>query len=129
MSTIPAYVFQPMNIKQHQEVTKPSGVLACQRIPTKQCLQGKVYPVMLGLVGKFIFRCKFKQMDTKKAIGHDNIATKAIKEKILVIAHILVFLINRIIRSSCLPDCLKFARVKLAFKRGDKFAKNNYRPI
>ena len=68
-------------------------------------------------------------MDTKKAIGHDNIPTKAIKENIFVIAPILVFLINCIIRSSCFPDCLQFARVKLAFKKGHKFAKNNHRPI
>ena len=70
-----------------------------------------------------------KQMDTKKAIGHDNIPAKAIKENILVIAPILVFLINFIIRSSCFPDCLNFARVKPVFKKGDKFSKNNYRPI
>ena len=38
-----------------------------------------------------------KQMDTKKAIGHDNILAKAIKENILVIAPNLVFLINFII--------------------------------
>ena len=70
-----------------------------------------------------------KQMDTKKAIGHDNIPARAIKENILVIAPILVFLINFIIRSSCFPDCLKVARVKPVFKKGDKFSKNNYRPI
>ena len=62
-------------------------------------------------------------------IGHDNIPAKAIKENILVIAPILVFLINFIIRSSCFPDCLNFARVKPVFLKGDKFTKNNYQPI
>ena len=69
-------------------------------------------------------------MDAKKAIGHDDIPVEAIKENILVIAPILVFPItsNCIIRSSCFPDCLKFARVKSAFEKGD-IAQNNHLPI
>mgnify|MGYP001801456696 CR=1 FL=1 len=47
----------------------------------------------------------------------------------LVIIPVLVYLTNLIIKSSVFPNCLKIARVKPLFKKGDRYVCTNYRPI
>ena len=65
----------------------------------------------------------------KKATGPDTILIRALKENKLVLVPILAHLVNLVIVSGIFPNCMKIARVKPLFKKGDKLSCNNYRPI
>lgn len=65
----------------------------------------------------------------KKATGPDNISMRALKENKDTLLPILTHLANLILKTATFPDCLKIARVKPLFKKGDKTKCNNYRPI
>ena len=66
---------------------------------------------------------------SRKATGPDRIPMRSIKESKLIILPVLVYLTNLVIKTSIFPDCLKIARVKPLFKKGDKNVCTNYRPI
>ena len=65
----------------------------------------------------------------RKATGPDGIPMRSIKDSKHVIIPVLVYLTNLIIKSSVFPNCLKIARVKPLFKKGDRYICTNYRPI
>ena len=70
-----------------------------------------------------------KNSKGKKAAGIDKISMSIIKENREILAPILTYLINLMIRSSKFPSNQKIARVKPLHKKGAKSDPNNYRPI
>ena len=65
----------------------------------------------------------------RKATGPDGIPMRSLKECKFILIPVLVYLTNLVIKTSTFPDCLKIARVKPLFKKGDKNTCTNYRPI
>ena len=65
----------------------------------------------------------------KKATEPDGILMQALKDNKLTLAPLITCLANLMIKTSIFPVCLKIARVKPLFKKGDKTRSNNYRPI
>jgi hypothetical protein len=70
-----------------------------------------------------------KALKTKNSHGHDEISTKILKYSIYYISSHLSYICNRMLTSGIFPTCLKFAEVTPTFKKGDKNATSNYRPI
>lgn len=64
--------------------------------------------------------------DAKDVNGFSN---KLFKKYRTALSKPLSLLINKCIRNSEFPECLKIAKVKPLFKSGDKTDMNNYRPI
>lgn len=56
----------------------------------------------------------------KKATGLDNVTMEVLKENKETLLPILTHLVNLIIKTATFPDCLKIARVKPLFKKGDR---------
>ena len=65
----------------------------------------------------------------KKATRPDTIPIRSLKENKLVLVPIVAHLVNLVSVSGISPNCMKIARVKPLFKKGDKLSCNNYRPI
>ena len=92
--------------------------------PSQSVPNFNFYEVGPALILKII-----ESTSAKKATGPDNISVRALKENKLTLTPVLTHLTNLIIKNSLFPDCLKVARVKPLFKKGDKTDQNNYRPI
>ena len=69
------------------------------------------------------------KLDSKKATGTDCIPTKFVKIACNQITPILTMLINKSIKNSEFPKCLKKAEVTPVYKKSDKLKKENYRPV
>ncbi len=61
--------------------------------------------------------------------GHDLLSNKLLKLIKCEIAKPLTFIINQCLHTGYFPDKLKLARIRPLFKKGDKNAITNYRPI
>ena len=59
----------------------------------------------------------------------EGIPTKIVKENLNIFTTFLAEDIKTCIRKGEFPDKLKTADITLAFKRGDKHDKSNYRPV
>ena len=70
-----------------------------------------------------------KSLDPNKAMGHDHIPARALRDCASVLATPLTALINTIINSPCVPADWKLAEISPIFKRDDEFDKSNYSPV
>jgi len=70
-----------------------------------------------------------KSLKPKNASGYDGISTKLIKICSPFISSTLAHICNKSLSSGIFPDHLKYAIVKLLFKKGDKSKISNYRPL
>ena len=70
-----------------------------------------------------------KELDTKKAIGFDNIPPKVIKDTADILAKPLCDIINLSIDECIFPTKAKIATVLPFFKKDDRTKKSNYRPV
>lgn len=65
----------------------------------------------------------------KTSTGVDGMSSMFLKQLSDLIVHPLTLFINQSFNTGKFPKCLKTARVKPLFKKGDRFDMNNYRPI
>ena len=72
---------------------------------------------------------ELKNLDMSKITQVERIPTKIVKENLNIFATFLVKDINTCIRKGEFPDKMKAADITLAFKKGDKHDKSNYRPV
>ena len=70
-----------------------------------------------------------KKLDSKKAIGVDNISPKIIKDAAEILAKPLRDIINLSINECIFPTKAKIAAVLPFFKKDDRTNKSNYRPV
>ena len=70
-----------------------------------------------------------KSLSPSKAVGHDNIPARLIKDGACIIADPLTQLFNSSIGSNSYPSHWKYGQVTPVFKKGDENLKSNYRPI
>ena len=70
-----------------------------------------------------------KSLPASKAIGHDNIPTRLVKDSISILARPLCTLFNSSIAGNCFPTCWKSGQVTPVFKKDTEYLKENYRPI
>ena len=68
-------------------------------------------------------------LKSTKALGHDNLPPKILKDAALALAEPLTYIINRSLRDSTVPGTLKIAKVLPLFKSGPKTLMDNHRPI
>ena len=70
-----------------------------------------------------------KSLKKKHSHGYDEISTTILKHSIYYISSPISYICNRILSSGIFPTRLKFAEITAIFKKGDKNATSNYRPI
>jgi hypothetical protein len=70
-----------------------------------------------------------KSLRYSNATGYDEIPTKVLKVCTKTISSTLAYICNLSLASGIFPSCLKFSVVKPIFKKGNKTAMSNYRPI
>jgi hypothetical protein len=70
-----------------------------------------------------------KSFKTKNSSGYDEITSRIIKASLPYITSPLTFICNAVLHYSAFPDILKYAVVKLYFKKGSRLEIENYRPI
>ena len=68
-------------------------------------------------------------LNTSKAIGHDGISARFLKDGADIIATPITYIINLSLRLSQVPDDFKIAKVVPLYKKGDKNSEGNYRPV
>ena len=68
-------------------------------------------------------------LDVSKACQDTDIPSKIIKENADIFTDFLLSSFNNIVSNSVFPSALKLANVIPVFKKGDKNAKENYRPV
>jgi hypothetical protein len=61
--------------------------------------------------------------------GYDGISTKILKLSIPYISSSLTYICNLMISTGVFPTRLKFAEIKLLYKKGEMANISNYRPI
>ena len=76
-----------------------------------------------------VTRKKLKQLKTNKSSGFDNISPKFLKLGADYLSYSLTPIINNSIHTSIYPDYTKRAEVTPLFKKSDRLAKENYRPL
>ena len=64
-----------------------------------------------------------------KAIGHDQIPARVLRDGASVLAAPIARLINTVIDNACVPAEWKVAEICPIFKRDDEFDKFKYRPV
>ena len=64
-----------------------------------------------------------------KAIGHDQIPARVLRDGASVLAAPIARLINTVIDNACVPAEWKVAEICPIFKRDDEFDKSKYRPV
>lgn len=69
------------------------------------------------------------QFKNKKTSGYDEIPIIILKDNIDIFKFILCDIFNSCMQSGIFPDRFKTAIVRPLFKKGNKYDKNNYRPI
>ena len=69
------------------------------------------------------------QLKSKHSTGHDNISTAFFKQIIHQLSRPLMLIFNQIIEKGVFPKQLKIAKVIPLYKKDDKTAFTNYRPI
>jgi hypothetical protein len=70
-----------------------------------------------------------RHLNPDKATGSDGIGNRLLREAAVSIAQPLAELMNYCLSLSRFPSCWKIAQVVPLFKKGDRLACNNYRPI
>ena len=72
---------------------------------------------------------EIKGLNPSKAITHNNIPSKILRQSAAVTAYTLQLLFNSAISNSEFPENLKLAYVTLVFKKKTRLDKTNYRPV
>jgi hypothetical protein len=70
-----------------------------------------------------------KSLKTKNSSGYDEISNRIIKSSSPFIISPLTHICNVVLGTGVFPDILKFAIVKICFKKGNIQEISNYRPI
>ena len=70
-----------------------------------------------------------ESLPTKNSSGYDDISTKLLKEVKHEIVEPLTYVINQSLACGIFPDHLKIAKITPIYKKGNKSAIDNYRPI
>ena len=70
-----------------------------------------------------------KSLKSKNSGGYDEISTRILKLSAKYIISLLPHICNAILNTGIFPDSLKYAIIKLIFKKGDDQDITNYRPI
>jgi len=70
-----------------------------------------------------------QNLDVHKVSGPDEISTRFLKETAEVIAHVLKLIFERSLGTSYVPYDWKVANVVPTYKKGERSALRNYRPI
>ena len=70
-----------------------------------------------------------KKLKNKKSSGPDDIYDCVVKASILNLLKPLIMLLNESFKTETFPDILKRAKIRPLFKKGDKNAPSNYRPV
>jgi hypothetical protein len=70
-----------------------------------------------------------KSLKHTNSSGYDEISSKILKSCGSLISRPLCYICNKSILIGIFPDRLKYATVKLLYKKGAKSSMNNYRPI
>ena len=80
---------------------------------------------------KFEIREKFSKqnLDCNKATQQYDIPIKVLKENSEIFSYILCHNSNNSLFSKIFPNSLKKVDITPAFKKNEKFLKNNYRPV
>ena len=117
--------------------TKIGTELASNISPTNSRPEDYFKDINLNLVPTFNFEpidtarvsSVIDSFSTKKATGPDKVPMRALKENKYWLIPVIAYLTNLAILTSTFPDCLKTARVKPLFKKGNPKECTNYRPI
>ncbi len=83
----------------------------------------------LQLVSTDTVRRELKNLNPKKAVGHDRIPPKLLKLGADNLCRPIQYMVNRSISDQIFPDSAKKAEVTPIFKKNDNLDKNNYRPV
>ena len=70
-----------------------------------------------------------KKLHPKKSFGHDGISSEVLKLGADAIAGPLTLIINTSIATGKFPSRWKLSKIMPIFKKGDKKALENYRPV
>lgn len=70
-----------------------------------------------------------QNLKNKNSSGNDNISNTILKQNKQILVPILIQLFNKSLKKNVFPCCLKKAIVLPIYKGGEKYEKNNYRPI
>ena len=70
-----------------------------------------------------------KSLISKNSCGYDGISNKIIKLSAPFIISPLAYICNAVLNTGIFPDRLKYAIIKLIFKKGNRQNISNYRPI
>ena len=114
-----------VNIGQELAKSIPkSSPLSTNKSFTSVCGSFYFFPSTTNEVSEMI-----EQLNTRKAVRHNDVETKFIKCAKLRISPILCKLFNLCMRKGTFPNCLKIAEIIPVHKKGEKNKATNYRPI
>ena len=93
------------------------------------CKKSRKFSFSFSQVGKKDILEEILRLDIKKAAQESDIPSRYIKENSDIFGEYLLSSFNDAIDKSCFPTALKQAKITLVFKTGERYSKDNYRPI
>ena len=94
------------------------------RIVSSISSQFHLHIVSTSFVSDFLSKLK-----TNKAIGLDKLSARLLKDASAAVSLVIIELINKSFVDGVFPKVWKSARVPALLKGGNRFQKDNYRPI
>ena len=93
------------------------------------CKKSHKFSFSFSQVGKKDILEEIQRLDIKKAPQESDIPSRIIKENLDILGGYLLSSFNDAIDNSYFPTALKQANITPVFKTGERYSKDNYRPI